>query len=434
MKELFEKLHRLHNISSTNSKKQFIKANKDDKLFIDTLEFLLNPYKVTNISKKKIDKKVPKCNLTFEKLNDFYNYLTNDCTGKDSDIAVIQLFIEQNKEFETELKELTCKSMKLGVQGKLVNQALEYNLIPEFNVQLASKFEDKNIKDKEFIVTNKIDGIKCICIVENYIPKFYTRQGKLIEGLTDIENSIRKLNIVDFVLDGELYYNGEVKDSKDGYKKTMNNVSVKGEKRNLKYIVYDCLRTPEEFYNGRCCLSAHQRKEMARTVLKGSDEFIEYLEPLYIGKDSSVIPNLLKNADDNGEEGIIVSVSDSIWEGKRSKGCMKLKSFKDGEVYVHSIYPGEGRLEGKLGGVNAKFIYKDKVCDVKIGSGWLDADREYLINNPSKIVGSVISISYFEVTKNSKDKTYSLRFPTVTLPFPECIRVDKDSLEDTSID
>ena len=47
VKEIFDKLTKLKGISSTNSKKTFIKANKDDKLFLDTLEFLLNPYKVT---------------------------------------------------------------------------------------------------------------------------------------------------------------------------------------------------------------------------------------------------------------------------------------------------------------------------------------------------------------------------------------------------
>ena len=56
MEELFRKLKTLKNISSTNSKKTFIKANEDDLLFKTTLKFLLDPYVVTNISKKKIEK------------------------------------------------------------------------------------------------------------------------------------------------------------------------------------------------------------------------------------------------------------------------------------------------------------------------------------------------------------------------------------------
>ena len=48
-----EELKVLKNISSTNDKKRFIKANEDDLLFKTTLKFLLDPYVVTNISKKK---------------------------------------------------------------------------------------------------------------------------------------------------------------------------------------------------------------------------------------------------------------------------------------------------------------------------------------------------------------------------------------------
>ena len=122
MEELFVKLKKLKNISGTNDKKKFIKNNQDDKLFLDTLEFLLNPYKITNISKKKINKKVQIMNNKLKDLNEFYDYLVKQCNGKDRDIAIIQAFIREHEEFREQLEELACKSMRLGVQGKLVNE------------------------------------------------------------------------------------------------------------------------------------------------------------------------------------------------------------------------------------------------------------------------------------------------------------------------
>ena len=220
MGELFIKLEKLQNISGTNEKKKFIKENRDDQLFLDTLDFLLNPYKITNISKKKINKKVQIIDNQLKDLNEFYDYLIDKSTGKDKDISIIQAFIREHEEFKEQLEELACKSMRLGVQGKLVNKALGYNLIPQFNVQLASKYEDKNIKGKEFIISTKIDGVKTICIInKDGKVKFYSRQGKEFTDLVDIEKSINKLGLKDFVFDGEIYYNGEVEDSKDGYKK-----------------------------------------------------------------------------------------------------------------------------------------------------------------------------------------------------------------------
>ena len=115
MEELFVKLKKLKNISGTNDKKKFIKNNQDDKLFLDTLEFLLNPYKITNISKKKINKKVQIMNNKLKDLNEFYDYLVKQCSGKDRDIAIIQAFIREHEEFREQLDELACKSMRLGV-------------------------------------------------------------------------------------------------------------------------------------------------------------------------------------------------------------------------------------------------------------------------------------------------------------------------------
>ena len=437
MEELFRKLKTLQNIRSTNDKKRFIKANEDDLLFKTTLKFLLDPYVVTNISKKKIEKKV-KVEGDEEIINmyDLYNYLTHDCTGRDTQIASVQAFINEHKEFEGELKEVICKNYKLGCAAKLVNQALGYTYVPDFNVQLASKFEEKNIKNKDFIVSTKVDGIKCICIVDNGKSSFFTRQGKKIEELNEIKRSIDSLGLKDFVFDGEIYYNGEVEDSKDGYKKTMNNVSVKGEKTNLKYIIYDCVTSTKEFYDGYCKTPTIERKNKVKELLKESDEFIEYLGELYVGNDKDMIFKLLKEADEKGDEGVIVSVADSPWEGKRSKGCMKLKSFKTADVLVTDIYEGDNKYKGKMGGVNASFIYKGEIRNVKIGSGWDDETREYLFKHPEDIINKVIEISYFEVTESKENgiTDYSLRFPTVNLGYPNCLRLDKSSIDETNID
>ena len=61
---------------------------------------------VTNISKAKINKKVKiKPNEEIINMYDLYNYLTHDCGGKDVDLANVQAFINEHKEYENELKE-----------------------------------------------------------------------------------------------------------------------------------------------------------------------------------------------------------------------------------------------------------------------------------------------------------------------------------------
>ena len=115
---------------------------------------------------------------------------------------------------------------------------------------------------------------------------------------------------------------------------------------------------------------------------------------------------------------------------------MKLKSFKTADVLVTDIYEGDNKYKGKMGGVNASFIYKGEIRTVKIGSGWDDETREYLFKHPEDIINKVIEISYFEVTESKENgmTDYSLRFPTVSLGYPECLRLDKSSIDETNID
>ena len=52
------------------------------------------------------------------------------------------------------------------------------------------------------------------------------------------------------------------------------------------------------------------------------------------------------------------------------------------------------------------------------------------------IINKVIEISYFEVTESKENgiTDYSLRFPTVNLGYPECLRLDKSGIENTNVD
>ena len=169
MDDIFKKLKELQGISSTNLKKEFIKSNKTDILFCDTLYFLLNPYIVTNISKAKINKKVKpfKTSRQLENLWDMYKFLENECTGKDKDIFILQSFLETCK-YKDEVKELITKSMRLGVQAKLVNTALGEEFIPQFGCMLGESYfkNEKKVKGS-FILTTKLDGSRILVIKEN---------------------------------------------------------------------------------------------------------------------------------------------------------------------------------------------------------------------------------------------------------------------------
>ena len=436
MEELFKKLKTLKSISSTNDKKRFIKANEDDLLFKTTLKFLLDPYVVTNISKKKIEKKVKvEADKEIVNMYDLYNYLTHDCSGKDTQIASVQAFINEHKELEDELKEIICKNYKLGCAAKLVNSALGYTYIPDFNVQLATSYDKcyNKFKGKEIIITEKIDGQKMIAIKENNKVKLYSRQGKILDGLIEIEKDILSINKESFVMDGELVSANEFNNNEDTYKDTMKKASKKGIKTGLVYMIYDYIENVDDFYRGRDNTKSIDRKANVKRIIDENNlKFIKYLEPWYIGEDLNKVEEFLLKADNNGKEGICVNIADAPYEAKRTHNLAKCKSFKDADLLVYDLYEGEGSMKGVLGGIRLKGLYNGEIILTDCGSGFSLEERKYLWNHPEEILNKIIEVKYFNISEDSKTKIKSLRF--CTWKGLEYIRLDKEGIEDTNIE
>ena len=419
MDNLFKKLKELQGISSTNLKKEFIKSNKTDILFRDTLFFLLNPYIVTNISKAKINKKVKpfKTSRQLENLWDMYKFLENECTGKDKDIFILQSFLETCK-YKDEVKELITKSMRLGVQAKLVNSALGEEFIPQFSPMLGESYfkNEKKVKGS-FILTTKLDGSRILVIKENGKVKCFSRQGQLIEGLVDIEAELDKIEEDNFVLDGELIAEGDFEDSADMYKETMKRSRIKGNKVGLKIMAYDFIKDVKDFHKGIDETPCHTRKyNLKKLIMKYKFSHIEYLQELYIGTDTKEIATQLRIAQDKNEEGIMLNLANAPYECKRSKNLLKVKVMQTCDIKIIGFEEGEGALKGTLGALITNY----KANDVKVGSGYSLEEREYLWEHRYELIGKIVEVQYFEETTN-KDGGISLRFPVF-----KRMRYDKD--------
>ena len=431
VKDIFDKISKT---SGKNDKIKIIKQNKDNELLIECLKFLLDSDIVTGLSKKKINKKVKLDKETTSDIRCIFDYLKQHNTGTDEDITTVQSFThcmdEDLKEF---CNGLFTKSLKVGIDVKGVNKAIP-NLIPSFNIMLADSYAkcSNRVEGKEFILTTKLDGSR-ICVIkkdDKIILK--TRQNKLYEGLIEIEEDFKDLP--NGVYDGELLAKGVFENSAEQYKETMKISRKKGIKKGLKMVCYDYIENIEDFYNGKDLTECINRKNKLKEILSINKENIEYLEPLYIGKDLNKIIEFSNLAVQNGEEGIMLSIANSPYECKRSKNLLKVKQFFEGDVYVTDVIEGDNKYKGKLGCVKCKFLYNGEIQDVEVGSGFNDEEREILFKNPDLILNKVITIKYFEVSQNSTTGKYSLRFPTISKRYPDFIRIDKSTLEETNIE
>ena len=160
---------------------------------------------------------------------------------------------------------------------------------------------------------------------------------------------------------------------------------------------------------------------------------IKLVEKFGITNDTNIIEEKLNEVIKNGQEGLILNTLNGKYEfGKRPKSLLKVKKFNEADVLCVGVDEGEGRLKGTTGALVCKFLYKGEECTVEIGTGLSDSDRRTIFNNPELVVGKVITIRYFEVSKDSKTGKYSLRFPS--WKGMVYIRSDKSALEETNID
>lgn len=437
--EVIEVFDKIASTSSTIEKQNIIKGHKNNELFKLCLKFLLDDMIVTGISGKKYNKGL---NLhlslgLIHNVEELLEYVQLNNTGRDEDIIEVKSYIESNYEpIYSFLKGLVCKSIKLGANSKLVNKAFGYNFIPMFSVMLAESFDKHKgkIKDNEFILTTKLDGSRIIAIREGDKVSFYSRQGKPMEQLIELEKDF--INLPEGVYDGELLAIGEFNNAAEQYKETMKRSRIKGVKTGLKMVCYDYIENEDDFWNGLDNTPCIDRKNKLETIIKSSQddyniEHIEYLYPLYVGKDKSMIEKYSNEAVSKGDEGIMLSIADSPYKCSRTHYLQKVKLFKDADVLVTEVLEGEGRLSGTLGKVKIVFKYNGNIYENYVGSGFTDNEREYYWKYRDELIGKVITIKYFEVSQNQQG---GVGFRFGTWKGKEYIRFDKEGVEDTNVE
>lgn len=180
--------------SSGKRLQEILEEHKDNELLKKVLWFVYNPYIVTGLSSKKINKIVNK-QIKYapaETIEEVFEYLQGHNTGTDVDIAYVLEFI-QGKPDQEMYSQIFTKELKLGITSKTINKVFP-NLIPEFNVMLAEKYwdrmEDLEKTNPDIIITQKYDGVRCVAIHDKSGVKLFSRQGKSIEGLHDLEEQL----------------------------------------------------------------------------------------------------------------------------------------------------------------------------------------------------------------------------------------------------
>ena len=119
-----------------------------------------------------------------------------------------------------------------------------------------------------------------------------------------------------------------------------------------------------------------------------------------------------------------VNLSNAPYDCKRTSNILKVKKFNEADVRVLDLLEGTGKNKGRLGSITIQFEYEGKLWTCDCGSGFNDDELDLYWEHKELLLGKIVTIKYFEVTKDSKTGKYGLRFPTWT----HRIRDDKDEI------
>ena len=352
-------------------------------------------------------------------------------------LSLVNGFIKANEKYADLIYNIIDRNLKTRIDAKMINKVFPA-LIPVFEVALAGEYEKKkkfvNFDKQKWFASRKLDGCRCLVIKNAFSIKAMSRQGK--EFFT-LDNLLKNFNLPDGVYDGEICIVDEYGD--EFFQGIMKEIRKKDHTiAKPRFKIFDYLYL-DEFYSGESKRTfAERQKELcfAYSVVANHNKasftntFIDIVDQIPI-RNEAHFEELKTEAAEKGWEGLIIR-EDWVYEGKRSRHMLKVKAFHDGEFKVISTYSTKKRMliDGIeremdcMGGVTINY-YPDledgaqlegpnsgkQYFNVDCGSGWSDAERLQFYSNPEEIIGKIITVQWFESTKN-QDGGQSLRFPT----------------------
>lgn len=414
--EIFDFCQRLQAETSTTKKKLILSEYADNEGVKEFLKFLYDRNIVTGISTAKLNKKVSIVAEGYDSILKVINYLKRFNTGTDSDIAVCQSYIDyintvtDSDDLCNTLKKTITKSLKLGIDTKLVNTAIP-NLIPVHEVQQAVALKNATLKDNEwFCLSQKLNGNRA-----TYIEgKLISRQGK---EFTNVDHILGELNEFQsdltepYVFDGEIIRKNvdNLPDNENFRIGTGLLTSDAEDKTALSFVLFDMLPL-SEFRKGESTKTYRERMELmdfAREwMIVSFCDHLSVVPFLYSGTDQSMIQKCLDEMDAAGKEGCMLA-RDVTYKCKRHNGLLKVKTFYTIDLKVVGFETGTGKNEHTLGNIIVE--YKDNT--VGVGSGFTDEMRDWVWVNRDSLLGRVVEVKYKEITHDKVTGKESLQFP-----------------------
>lgn len=241
---------------------------------------------------------------------------------------------------------------------------------------LLAQIYQQDIDVKQYLISEKLDGVRAIWDGK----QLKSRKGNVINAPDWFIKGLPKMS-----LDGELWLARGKFDALSGA--VRKDVPIDAEWQNISYQIFE-LPDAKGTFEARA-------KRIAEIVKQSNTPHLKAVAQ-YRVKNEAELNKKLKQVVAIGGEGLMLHRANAEYVTGRSDVLLKLKLLLDAEATVIAHLPGKGKYAGKLG---ALLVEAQDGIRFKLGTGFTDAQRE----NPPK-VGSLITYTYRDITKNGKPK------------------------------
>lgn len=233
---------------------------------------------------------------------------------------------------------------------------------------LAHPWDAAKVDPTGWWVSEKLDGVRCFWDGKGGL---WSRLGKpFAKAPQDFLDHLP----AGFPLDGELYLGRKM------FNDTIRAIKGHAGWADVHYRIFDAPDVP-----GPC----EDRWRAARARMIGLGPCFTVVDQA-LCKSPAHLGVMLKAIESLGGEGLMLRQAGSLYEPKRSRTLLKVKSFFDVEGVVLAHFPGNGKHEGRLGALHCRL---DSGALVDVGTGFTDAERE-----APPPLGARVTIRYQELT------------------------------------
>lgn len=237
---------------------------------------------------------------------------------------------------------------------------------------------EKNKKGKTFLGQLKKDGVCALTVVKQGRIAIFSRTGKLFTNTELLVERMKLLYLPDAVYMGEmwlpksLFSLEQVSGATNPNRVNPLSEDVAGIPGNLDMAFFDILSL-SEFTAGKSARTYMERHSKLKDfVSNSSSETAAGIEVLgyHLLETEDQIESYLKDAVDNGEEGIVIRDPKANWvAGHKGYRVMKKVRGVDYDLKCIGWEEGEGKYKGKV--ANLLFNWKGgKTIKAMLGKGW----------------------------------------------------------------